>query len=290
MTSKPLEIIYCCDHWPNRAKTNGARLTDQALLSIGSLRENWNPEARVWLLHTLELPSSVEDQLNKLKVQAVRCGRSIEPEHLMANKILPVHIASRERDQLFLDCDTIVHQPVFLDRDADILVAYDALTPMSLDVYEEAFALLGLDLPPGSVYPSPVKQFYDHGDTSQFPVWNAGVFYLNGLHRRRFYKTYLRSFRQLFARFKHSAHHFYIETLAFTATVLLLDLNVSYLPKGVNFICTPRADALSDWPRSKIVVEHYAGNTSAPLEFDGEAIIRSWAPPVDAVVYDKCTN
>ena len=91
----------------------------------------------------------------------------------------------------------------------------------------------------------------------------------------------------LFSHFRGGEYEFYIETLAFTATVFSLNLEVDYLPKGVNFICTPRADALADWPRSRIIVEHYAGDTSAPLKFDGEAIVRSWAPSVNSPVDDE---
>jgi len=59
-------------------------------------------------------------------------------------------------------------------------------------------------------------------------------------------------------------------------------------PKGINLICTPRAPYLLEWPKSKIVIEHYAGDTSQPLVFDGERIdgIRSGIlkPPMGCAV------
>ena len=274
---RELDVIYCGDHWPNRAKTSGLLLTEQAMLSIQSLRENWSNDVRVLFLHTQDLPQRVKKQLEQLNVKLVRCTRSIEPNHLMANKILPIHIANKNADQLFLDCDTIIHKPIPLKREAEVQLAFDALFPMPIEIYEKAFALRELEVPVGKIYSSPAKEFYLLDDTKQFPAWNAGVHYLNKRIRKKFYKCYLRSFRQLYESFSNSRYEFYIETLAFTTTVFELGLNVEYFSKGINFICTPRADALADWPRSEIIVEHYAGNTSAPLQFDGERIIRSWA-------------
>lgn len=67
---------------------------------------------------------------------------------------------------------------------------------------------------------------------------------------------------------------FYTEQLALRLPPSNFALMWPPFPTGINFICTPREPFLGRWPRSGIVVEHYAGDNARPLVFDGDRIDR----------------
>lgn len=267
-----LMLAYAADEHEFRRKTCGLSLTDQLLLSVSSVRDNWSTSIEIVVSHTTPLAASTLDALAGLRVRTVHAARTPFSSFPLANKLLVGDLDSRGKDLLFLDCDTIVHAPVAFDRRDDLIVALDALRAVPENVYREFLSFLGLAMPAAPILEAPAFEYYMHATTHQFPQLNSGVFYIRNRHARRFFDAWETLFHRAHQRFAHEKWAFYLEQLAFIAAMLRERIRVGLFVPGINFICTPRAPHLREWPRSQIVIEHYAGDTSRPLVFAGDRI------------------
>jgi hypothetical protein len=236
-------------------------------MSVESLRSNWSNEIDVFLIHTADLPTPFKQQLGLLKVRTILGKGPLQEGFLLANKILVGRDYDGTNDFLFLDCDTRVHRAPVFDRRKDIVVSFDALRSVPLAIYQKLFKFLNVPLPAGQIFDAPAFEFYFHGVDDQFPQYNSGVFFLKKCLQARFYDEWKRMFTHVYSHFAAAEWAFYLEQLSFIATIQKLGLDVGLFPSGINFICTPRAPYLKDWPQEKIVIEHYAGDTSRPLVF-----------------------
>ena len=238
---------------------------DQLLLSVASVRRNWSDVIEIAVVHTKPLSSAATHALIGMGVR--RLLRPAFADFPLANKLLVADIDRGRKDLFFLDCDTIIHAPVVFDRTREFVVAFDALQSVSADTYREFFAFLGIAAPSAAILDAPAFQYSMRGVTDQFPQFNSGVFYLRSAHVSRFFATWRKLFLIAYARFALEKWAFYLEQLAFVAAVVKENLDVALFAPGVNFICTPRAAQLADWPQSRVILEHYAGDTSRPLVF-----------------------
>ena len=269
---RELEVVYCGDAWGHRTKTCGLSLTDQLLISVRSVRANWSSTVGISFVHTQPIPIAVAGELDALGVQIFHSAGSVCDAFPMANKILPQRFDFGNKNVLYLDCDTIVHRRVEFDDSWEFLVAYDALQAVSREVYLEVFQHLGIDAPEGRFSSAPSFEYYYNDERSLFPLWNAGVYYVNASIKRRFYDAYLNNFWLIYEKYMLEKWRFYIEQLALTTAVFSIGAKAAIFPKGINFICTPRAYQLREWPADDIVIEHYAGDTSRPLALEGGVI------------------
>jgi hypothetical protein len=219
------------------------------------------------LLHIADLPIAFKKRLDALKVHTLFCNGPLQAHFPIANKILVGRNYGDVSDFLFLDCDTRIHRAPVFDRHKDIVVSFDALQSVPLVTYQMFFAFLNVVFPAGRLFNAPAFEFYFHGIYDQFPQYNSGVFFLKKGLQKQFYEEWERIFRKVYLRFADVEWCFYLEQLSFIATIQTLGLDVGLFPAGINFICTPRAPYLKDWPQEGIVIEHYAGDTSRPLVF-----------------------
>ncbi|MDH3649052.1 MAG: hypothetical protein OEQ53_05175 [Saprospiraceae bacterium] len=260
-----LSIIYSGDHSEFRKKNFGATLLDQALHSIVSVRNNWSTVVPIYFTHTKALPDYFIKKLADLDVQTVHSSRYALPDYPLANKINFATVGVETEYLLFLDCDTVVHQPLSLDSGADLLIAYDALSGLGKDEFSNLFNRLHVTFPPGKFYESPAFEYYygDHQDI--FPAWNSGVFVLRSDLRTHLADCWSQKLLSAFEYYQTASWAFYLEQASFIVSIFAIELNYEILPKGYNFICTPRAGYLRQWDRSNIYIEHYAGDSSVPL-------------------------
>lgn len=262
-----LNIFYCGDETNYRKKKVGLTIMDQLILSIKSIRKNWSKDVKIFFIHTRSLASNNQLKLQKLKVKCIKANSGIEPEFPMSNKILVGKYFNKNANLLFLDCDTIIHKKINPNWNSEMLVAYDVLKSLSKSEYSEFFKNIQLNLPKGIISHSPAFDYYYNKKKKLFPNFNAGVFYINKKLIKKFYSEYENIFRKSYNKFKYKKWLFYIEQLSFCAAIVKLKINYQIFPKGYNFICTPRADYLKKWPKDKIYIEHYAGDTSKPINF-----------------------
>ena len=261
-----LSVIYSGDHSDYRRKAFGATLIDQALMSIKSIRNNWSSDIPIYFTHTEHLPDSILSQMKYLNVQTWQESRYAFPEFPLGNKINFCTVPVETEFLLFLDCDTVVHKSLSIDSSADILVAYDALLALSEKDFRLLFRHLKVEFPKGKFYDSPAFEYYIQDRQDIFPAWNSGVFFLRSKHRYLLAECWSNMLQVAYDRFSTSSWSFYLEQASFIASIIALDFNYDILPKGYNFICTPRARHLEHWDHNKIYIEHYAGNTSEPLK------------------------
>ena len=262
-----VSVVYCADEHDYRQKRCGLSLANQLLISLESLRTNWSKLVDVYLFHTAPLTQRLSDQLQALKVKPISVNGPLQSGFPLANKILVGAGYSGSKDILFLDCDTRIYRPPVFDTNREIGVSFDALQAVSYETYRDFFGFLKLPMPSGEVFPDPAFQYYRRGISNQFPQFNSGVYFLKKCQQTPFYVEWQRLFRKAHAHFAGSTWEFYLEQLSFAAAILSLKLDVGLFPPGINFICTPRAPYLKDWPQEDIIIEHYAGDTSQPLVF-----------------------
>lgn len=265
-------VLYSLDCNDYRKKFCGLRLTDQLLLSLESLRTKFSRSIVVYVIHTGAIPEETRSRIKRWNVKLIQTKGPLHREFPLANKILVGAAYDGSSDILFVDCDTRFYRPVQFSSPADIVVAYDALQALSLTQYSTFFDYLSMSLPSGVIYRRPAYEYYCHGTMDQFPQFNSGVFFLKNASLIPFYEQWKLIFLESYRRFAAEGWSFYLEQLSFIAAILRLRLTYSLLPVGINFICTPRAPDLQFWPRNQIVLEHYAGDTSKPLVFDGNRI------------------
>lgn len=271
-TSTNLTLLYAGDPYEYRRKVCGLNLIDQLFLSVETVRKNWSKQIEIIFVHTLELSPLLRHKMSDLNIQAIRASGPLEPRFLMANKILAGLYYEGNNDILFLDCDTVIHQRPIFNRSHDLFVAYDATRSVEEQAYIEFFTKLQIPMPTGSFPDSPAYEYYHHDREDLFPMINAGVFFLRRRRHKQFFATWQKIFTGAFELFLDRDWAFYIEQMAFLATACHLEIPIGFFEKGINFICTPRAPALRKWPKHQIIIEHYAGNTSRPLVFDGDMI------------------
>ena len=212
-----------------------------------------------------------EKILKGLNVVSLHAKRKVSDIFPIANKFLVGETYKGNKDILFLDCDTIVHKPIFFDTSSDMLVAFDALQDVSEERYRKLYKDLDVKFPNGRFSDKPSYEYYYHDTIDLFPLINTGVYFIKNEHKEIFYKQLEQNFHRTYVLFKNEMN-FYFDQICFVLTMIQLDLHYNFLPKGYNFICTPRAPYLKDWPKDKIFIEHYAGNNSQPLIFDGNKI------------------
>ena len=268
MDDSKIAVVYFGDETDFRKKKCGLDLIEQLYLSVNSLRNNWSKTVEVYFFHTRSLSEITLNNLRELNVQVLQSESVIEPEFPLSNKILVGDLYKANKDILFLDCDTVIHKPVNLETDSEMLVAYDAMKNIEVQDYNKVSNFLQLDFADIELYDSPAFEYYFHDKKKQFPVFNSGVFFLKKQLQKDFYLEYKRTFSDLYAKFKMDKWKFYIEQIAFSMAIVKLKINYSIFPKGYNFICTPRADFLKSWDKSKIIIEHYAGDNGSPISFN----------------------
>jgi len=267
-----MSLVYCGDPYDHRRKKCGLRLTDQFLISARSVRKNWSKAIPIIFIHTRELSSELAAQMDELHVTRIRAPGPIEQGFPLANKLLAGPHYCGTADALFLDCDTIIHCEPSFRAPSGFAVTYDCLESVTPDILGAFFEAVGAPPPVGTPSDKPSHDYYYHDRTDLLPYFNAGVFFLKRELQRPLYSEWLRTLRIAFDRFRGAPFEFYVEQLSFIAAIHRLNFKWDLFPKGINFICTPRAPYLLEWPKSAIVIEHYAGDTSKPLIFDGERI------------------
>ncbi len=268
---KNIVVIYTGDETRVREKLHGSTIMGQLLISITSVRQNWSTDVEIVFIHTEPLTEKSKKPLTRLNVTSLQANRKVSVEFPIANKFLIGETYNGSKDILFLDCDTIVHQPLEFETSSDLSVAFDALQDISEERYQKLYASLGVDFPQGYFTEKPSYEYYYHDRTNLFPMLNTGVYFIKNKHKNIFYKRLEENFHKTFDLFKNEMT-FYFDQICFAPTMIQLGLRHSYLPKGYNFICTPRAPYLKEWPEDKIFIEHYAGNNSRPLVFSKNKI------------------
>ena len=262
-----LSIIYSADHSDYRKKKFGATLLEQCLHSISSIRHNWSKDVPIYLTHTRVIPHTILKKLERLNVKAIQNDRYAFPEFPLANKMNFATVPTETSYILFLDCDTVVHKPLVIDSSRDILVGYDALIGLSQETFLSLFHQFNIPWPGGNFYESPVYEYYFRNKKDIFPAWNSGVFFIKTHLRQEFASVWHKIFRETYEKFKEEPWSFYIEQVSFILSIFALHLDYQILPKGYNFICTPRANHLQFWDQNRIYIEHYAGDSSEPINF-----------------------
>lgn len=266
MKTERLTVGYVGDETDVRSKKYGAKIIDQLAMSITSIRSNWSSSVQIIFIHTKPLSSRTISILDGLKVMSKRARRVLEPTFPIANKILLGETYRGNNDILFLDCDTIVHQPLNFDLSKDMLIAFDALQDVTSQYYTKLYKSLNIAFPTGRFSEKPSYEYYYNNNTSLFPLVNSGVFFIKNHLLKKFYASYEDNFHKTYALFKNDMD-FYFDQICFALTMKQLEIPFNYFPKGYNFICTPRAPYLKNWPKSQIYIEHYAGDSSKPLVF-----------------------
>jgi len=264
-------VVYTGDETKTRKKLSGQTLIDQMLKSIDSVRQNWNEDVEIVFIHTESLSEQTQDKSNGLTVTSLQANRKVSSKFPIANKFLVGETYQGNKDILFLDCDTIIHQPISLESSADLLIAFDALQDISEYHYRKLYNTFGIAFPCGSFTKKPSYEYYYNDRTDLFPLFNTGVYFIKNKHKDVFYKKLEKNFQKTYELFKNEMT-FYFDQICFALTVIQFGLHYQYLPKGYNFICTPKAPYLKNWPKDKIFIEHYAGNNSRPLIFNGNKI------------------
>jgi len=264
-------VVYTGDETRVREKLSGQTIIDQMIKSINSVRQNWSTDVEIMFIHTEQLTKETEHALKKLNVTSVQSNRKVSVEYPIANKFLVGENYTGSKDILCLDSDTIIHQPVRFNVSNDVLVAFDALQDVSEEVYRKLYTSLGVSFPMGYFTEKPSYEYYYHNRTDLFPLLNIGVYFIKNKHKDIFYKYLEENFLKTFELLKNE-DAFYSSQICFALTIFQLGLNHGYFPKGYNFICTPRAPYLIDWPKDKIFIEHYAGDSSRPLVFNENKI------------------
>jgi hypothetical protein len=264
-------VAYAGDETRARQKVYGASIIDQMFASVDSIRKNWSVDVEIVFIHTEPLSASILERLSLLNVSPLRAGRKVSSEFPIANKFLVGPTYRGPKDILFLDCDTIVHRPLDFQTTMEMLVALDALQDVAEDRYRRLYAAVGVELPRGDFSYRPSYEYYYNDRIDLFPLLNTGVYYVKNKHKDAFYSRLELNFFKTYDLFRDELT-FYFDQICFALTAVELGLRYEYFPKGYNFICTPRASHLRDWPRDKIFIEHYAGDSSRPLEFDGNRI------------------
>lgn len=260
-------VLYSGDETNFRRKKFGYSLIDQVILSVQSLRQNWSLTVPVYFVHTRELTQQTVQRFKSLNIKPILAGRHIEPKFPMANKLLVGDVRTNTEFNIFVDCDTYFHAPVQVDMNGfDIGIAYDALQTLPAEHMMEICLLLDIPLIHGTIVESPEYEYYIHDRTDIIPAFNSGVILFRSSIRNEFFTEWEHAFHALFAKYRTSSWEFYIEQAACAITIASGQLPFRLLPKGYNFICTPRAPFLADWPQDKIVIEHYAGDTSRPIK------------------------
>ena len=259
-----LAVVYCGEETEYRRKKGGLFLIEQLVLSVTSLRQNWSATVPVCFMHTGPLATSTLDALDHLGVESQRHER-FDERYPISNKML-VGYYKGSRHVLFMDCDTIVHRPVRIPNPARaaLLVAPDVMPSLDEATFRDVFDRIGAPALKGKFVHSPALAYYAHDRTDLFPNWNAGVYVVERGTLDKLLVSYLHYLGKLIEAFGDKEWAFFIDQLCFTAAALTVASPIAFLPKGVNFICTPRSDVLSWWPKSAVVVEHYAGDTSSP--------------------------
>ena len=259
-----LAVVYCGEETSYRAKPSGHTIIDQLILSATSLRKNWSSTVPVLFLHAGPLRDATVQQLYDLRVETQQCS-CVDPRYPIANKMLVGQYAG-PKHILFMDCDTIVHRPVYVPNPtgADLLIAPDVMPSLDETTFREVFTEIGAPPLEGEFVDSPALAYYAEDRTDLFPNWNAGMYVVERSTLAPLTNAYLRYLAPLIAKYGREEWAFFIDQICFTAAALSAARSVAFLPKGMNYICTPRADALAWWPKHDIIVEHYAGDTSTP--------------------------
>lgn len=263
-----LTLLYSGDAVSYRRKRCGMTLVDQLLTSVESVRERWSSDLPIIFAHTRDLPGDLAERLDSLKVQSFKLSAPLETTFPLANKIQAGLECPVDGDILFLDCDTRIHRPPHIDWRASLLVAFDVVNEVSADNYKRFYAAIGIPCPKGELSPCPARDYYYGDSTHLFPILNSGVFFVSARWRYRFYAEWARIFKIAFVNLAADDWTFYLEQMAFAAAMHSLKIPFDFLPRGVNFICTPMARELVEWPAQEIYIEHYAGNFSQPLVVD----------------------
>ncbi|MHA7773853.1 hypothetical protein [Roseibium sp. M-1] len=266
-----LVVIFTGDETNSRKKADGTTLIDQLFLSIKSIRKNWSTGVEIVFIHTQPLSAATLCQLSDLKVTNVNAARKVDASFPIANKMLVGEGYRGDKDILFLDCDTIVHQPLDFDVSQAAIVAFDALQDVSEDTYRKLYTVLGVEFPIGDFSDRPSYDYYVHERRDMFPLINTGVYFLKNNLKDSFYTALQDNFHKTYETFRGELD-FYFDQICFALTLHQLGVEYTYFPKGYNFICTPRAPYLKEWPRNQIFIEHYAGDNSSPLVFSGNNI------------------
>jgi hypothetical protein len=265
-------LVYCGDSYDHRKKRCGLRLSDQFLISARSVRTNWSKTIPIFFIHTRDLDSELLSQMDALQITRMRAVAPIEPDFPLANKLLAGEHFCGTADALFLDCDTVIHSNPSFTSPNGLAVAYDCLEAVPPKILTEFFKAVGAVPPSGVPSDRPSYDYYYHDKTNLLPYLNSGVFFLRRDLQKPLYDEWLRTFRIAYNTFRGAPFEFYVEQLSFVAAIHKLGLKWDFFPKGINFICTPRAPHLLRWPKSGIIIEHYAGDTSQPLVFNGDQI------------------
>ena len=269
-----ISIIYSGDDVRHRIKHFGASLIDQMLYSVQSIRVNWSKEIPIYFTHTNALSPELEGKLTSMGIQPLQSARYLIPGFPLGNKINFAAIPVETDYTLFLDCDTVVHREVRIESDAEFLVAFDALQALEEKQYEALFSLLDISFPKGHFVESPAYEYYYGNQEGIFPSWNSGVFFIESAKRHKFAECWHKNLMAAHKEFSQASWSFYLEQVCFVATVFELNLNYQILPKGYNYISTPRAPFLRDWDRDEIYIEHYAGDSGRPIP-PGQHLARS---------------
>ena len=274
-------VAYAGDETNTRSKIGGYTLMKQLFTSINSVRKNWSKDVEIVFIHTKPLSKHTEKMLKELNVVSLHAKRKVSDIFPIANKFLIGETYKGNKDILFLDCDTIIHRPIYFDTSSDMLVAFDALQDISEERYRRLYHALGVDFPSGRFSEKPSYEYYYHDKKDLFPLINTGVYFIKNIHKDIFYKQLEQNFHKTYSLFK-GEMGFYFDQICFALTMIQLGLHYIFFPKGYNFICTPRAPYLKDWPTNKIFIEHYAGDNGVPF-VESRSIVNIIQPQEDTI-------
>ena len=264
-------VIFTGDETVARKKNGGRTIMEQMFASVESIRNNWSREIEILFIHTEPLSDTSLRYLDQLDVGNINAGRKVNPSFPIANKMLIGETYKGEKDILFLDCDTLVHKSLDFDISQDALVAYDALQDVTEEQYRRLYDTVGVDFPSGAFSDRPSYEYYYNDRNDMFPLINTGVYFLRNKFRDDFYTKLQENFHLTYGIFRDELT-FYFDQICFAMTLRQLGIHYKFFPKGYNFICTSRAPYLMHWPKDQILIEHYAGNNSKPLVFNGNRI------------------
>ncbi len=261
---KKVVVIYTGDETNARRKIYGKSIIEQMLMSVKSIRQNWSHIIEIIFVHTESLTSYTTKQLDIYGVKPIHSKRKIEPRYPISNKILSGLVYQGNKHILFLDSDTYIHQPLDFEIKRDMLVAFDALQGVPKKLYKQLFENAGVKFPSGHFSLKPAYDYY-YTNKKLFPMWNAGVYFIQNKLIDIFYPKLEQNFHKTFD-FLSGKIDFYYDQTNFCLTVHQLGIKYYYFAKGYNFICTPRAPYLRNWPKENIFLEHYAGDNSKALQ------------------------
>jgi len=255
-------VYYSGDETNVRKKECGVSLIEQVKISITSLRNNWSQEVPIYFVHTKKISDKSRNFFQKMGVSLIHIPDEPIKDYKLANKLLVSECPNQREYRLFLDCDTFIHKVISIRNvvDSDILVALDALQGINENELKSVFRLFNLCFPvEAHVSKHPAYDYYVNNITEQIPMWNSGVFLLKESMVLEFYSSWLDITRKLYKKKEELGWSFYIEQVSFCLAVFQSNVQYGLLPKGYNFIATPRAPMLLNWPRDQITIEHYAG-------------------------------